>query len=122
MTENEENAFCLDIFYTILNAKFSKVEDQILADFYSFGDKYYGKYYKDFGMSSIPVAKDLHSLGFILTYSSIFPDKNKDLESYMQAIFYQEEEEFKAKYANYPIILQKYDILKRIIEEQGFKF
>ena len=67
----------------------------------------------------------INSLGFIgdaYSLMMMFPASSLDLSTYLQAIFYNTEENFKAMYAAYPVILEKYDALKGIIEELGFKF
>lgn len=67
----------------------------------------------------------INSLGFLGDAYSLFfmfPTTATDLSTYLQAIFYDTKEKFKAMYAAYPVILEKYDALKGIIEELGFKF
>ena len=98
-----------------------------LEDFYAYGTPYYSQMLSNWGISTFPTAEELqyiNSLGFLndeLLFV-LFPSKSRDLENYLKAIFYDTEDNFKAMYAAYPVILEKYDILKEIIEELGFKF
>ena len=87
-----------------------------------------GSMARDFGISDFPTMDEvayINSLGFLGDAYSLFfmfPTTTTDLSTYLQAIFYDTEENFKAMYAAYPVILEKYDALKGIIEELGFKF
>ncbi|MDH5826278.1 hypothetical protein [Sphingobacterium faecium] len=57
--------------------------------------------------------------GFLLSYGAI-PNRTKDFESYVKLIFNSTEAEVTAKYKNYPIVLQKYRLLKTIFVKQGY--
>lgn len=48
-----------------------------------------------------------------------FPSKNNDLKSFMDVIFNQSEDEFMEEWSEYPVIVQKYEILKECIENLG---
>ena len=51
-----------------------------------------------------------------------FKAKNYDLEDYTNALFDKPEEDFMNENANYPIVIKKYQILKKIIEDLGVIF
>ena len=51
-----------------------------------------------------------------------FKAKNYDLEDYTNALFDRPEEDFMNENANYPIVIKKYQILKKIIEDLGVIF
>lgn len=46
--------------------------------------------------------------------------KAEDLEDFVTAFFQYEEQEFKDKYADYPLVLEKYEIIKELMEELGY--
>lgn len=107
---------------------FSKLEDLVdepqLEAFTTFSQDYYRQYFRDIdGLKDLPFVTqaDLYPYGFLSKNWSSCPDRADDLESYVEAMFEMEEEEFKETY-DYPIIHQKYDALKKIITEFGFKF
>ena len=56
------------------------------------------------------------------TYIVNFKAKNYDLEDYTNALFDKPEEDFMNENANYPIVIKKYQILKKIIEDLGVIF
>lgn len=125
-TEDEIQSKCNDIFYSLVYSKMT-LKTTALEDFYAYGTPYYSQMLSNWGISTFPTAEELqymNSLGFLndeLLFL-LFPSKSRDLENYLKAIFYDTEDNFKAMYAAYPVILEKYDILKEIIEELGFKF
>lgn len=57
--------------------------------------------------------------GFFMLHGSI-PSREKDLESYVSLVFSRTDEEVVAQYAAYPIVIQKYRLLKTIFEEEGY--
>ena len=125
--ESEVQTMCNDIFYALVYSKL-EYETAALEDFYTYSAEYYGLYFSDFGISDFPTMDEvayINSLGFLGDAYSLFfmfPTTATDLSTYLQAIFYDTKENFKAMYAAYPVILEKYDALKGIIEELGFKF
>jgi len=54
-----------------------------------------------------------------LLYGSI-PSREKDLESYVKLVFTSTDEEVNAQYAQYPVVMQKYRLLKTIFTEEGY--
>ena len=49
------------------------------------------------------------------------PEKSRDLDSYLRAVFSNTPANFKAQYANYPPVLQKFDVLRSILTGMKFK-
>lgn len=130
-TDSARQDMCNDIFSNlIINALDN--ETITLENFYAYGMEYYGGYFMDYGLGGdyglfltqeeVEYVNSLGFLGDINTLMMSFPTSDTDLNNYVQAIIYDTEDNFKATYAAYPIILEKYDILKEVIEESGFKF
>ena len=46
--------------------------------------------------------------------------KAEDLEDFVTAFFQYDEQEFKDKYVDYPLVLEKYEIIKELMKELGY--
>ena len=121
-SDEEQEAFCLGILHSIISNNIESLEESAFEEFYSFCSEYYGADYADFGMSDYPENEELYELGFILTYMWYFPYEYNDLESFVDAVFEMSETEFTEMYGDYPIIMQKYEIIKQIISDMGYVF
>lgn len=126
-TEEEQKAFCQAMFLSIATSKISGLSTSELSEFYAFCEDYYGYDYDECdlpaGMDADNITQeDLYTLGFLNKVSYYFSYATSDRDSYVKAIFNTGEEEFRATYAAYPVILLKYDIMKQIIRDMGFKF
>lgn len=122
MEDAGKKAFSTNIFRNIVSKKINQLDKSLLAEFYSFCDSYYGKQYSNFGIPNNPAFEVVYALGFLDKRSSYFVYKDTDQTNYIDAIFNNDEQEFKQQYADYPIILQKYDLLKKVISNMGFIF
>lgn len=62
--------------------------------------------------------------GFIYvdTYFGWFPSSSTDRTYYIKAVFNTPEEEFMEEYKDYPLVLSKYALMKKIINDMGFIF
>lgn len=120
--EEDIETFCWEIFKGIISSKIDKMKTTALDPFYIFSSRYYGVDYEDFNLPSRPKVEELYEYGFIKKSSWNFPYKDSDMEAFINAIFDEDEEEFRKKHQENTIILQKYDTLKGIIEDMGFKF
>lgn len=49
-----------------------------------------------------------------------FPDQTDDMEDYLEALIYMSETEFEELYGDYPVVMQKYRILRQLVEDMGF--
>lgn len=64
-----------------------------------------------------------HECGFIWFNSSgSIRLERYDLQDYITAVFYTDEEEFMETYKDYPLVQERYNILKKIILDLGFIF
>lgn len=121
--DDELKEFFADIFYDMIYNKLETMNDEVLETFYVFGAEFYDEYYMDCGFDEKPSLEELLKLGFLGGLRSFFYDKYDDMESYLEALFYWEEDSsFEEYYVEYPVVIQKYEILKKIIEDLGYKF
>lgn len=60
------------------------------------------------------------AFGILALNSSWMPSKDADLDSYMAAVFTYSEEEFKGLYTEFPFVIERFRILKGILEAAGF--
>lgn len=51
-----------------------------------------------------------------------FPYESTDLRLFLDHVFYDDEEEFMEKWGDYPLIIQKYNLMKNCIEDLGVDF
>ncbi|HBL32842.1 MAG TPA: hypothetical protein DDZ96_03355 [Porphyromonadaceae bacterium] len=133
MTDEEQTAYRNQILKTIVAGKISKLDPSIFDSFYSFCSQYYSTFKMDSGNSHevedfIKIHPTMMDLGFLSAYAYgnpygfymyNFKAKSYDLEDYTNAVFEYSEEEFTNLYGQYPIVMQKYAILKQIIADLG---
>lgn len=99
----------------------------VLKDFYAPGDAYYGKQETgdfidedDFiTQTGILAFEALQGVGndFLTFYVE---SKTADLKIYLDNLLLGQEEEFLTEYAEYPIVLEKFRLLKKIVIDLGF--
>ena len=58
--------------------------------------------------------------GILVLNSYWMPSKEADLDSYMAAVFTYSLEEFKGLYTGFPFVIERFRLLKNILEEAGF--
>ena len=123
MEEEELKERCIDIFYNIVDSK-TNYYDEELNDFMALGNNLHGETLESAGLSDDPTNEEIYALGFLTwsTWYREFPSRSSDFTSFLKAVFYQKEEDFKARYASYPLILQKYDIMKEVVKQKGYIF
>lgn len=128
MTEAEKVDYCTNLIYGMVLDRLTGLDndDTTLDEFNSYCEDLYYEYFEDVELPSgmdpyNMTAEDMYTLGFLEDdpYYS-FPNDEEDMAAYLEAIFFQDEEEFKATYADYSIVIEKYDILKDIILEMGY--
>jgi len=101
----------LDEFYALAGAEHGEYLDEIFDDW----------------DPDNPDVEAVYNLGFFgYTQSSWFGDnlfyEARDLSDYKDAIFNQTEAEFMAQWGDYPLIVQRYNVLKQIIVDMGVNF
>ena len=122
--ENDVNSFCQSLLTSFVMSKVNRLEEDVFSDFFSFSSQYYSKMFSKFDIPTAPSIEVLYPLGFIgnLFSSYSFPSQNEDLEAYIEAIFVLGEQEFTNRYGTYSIIMNKYNELKQILSDIGYKF
>ena len=107
------------------------VNNQDLTEFYSYGKEYYEqKYFTDEFFSEEEVWERTGVLSFYLNVEDLgggdiisdleIYSQASDLKEYINEILTKPEEEFKAEYEGFDIVLKKYDMLRKMILEGGF--
>lgn len=131
MDDAELAVYQRSLLKAIVNTKMATVDESVFEEFYSFCLAYYGTYGMDteeafYLKEHYPTLKDL---GFLSAYAYMdnpsfnafynFKAKEYDLSDYIDAIFSSTKEEFLAENADYPIVIEKYNILREIIADLG---
>lgn len=141
MDEQEMTLYQRSLLKAIVNNKMATVDESVFAEFYSFCLPYYGTFgysyddpdlegtnseMADYLQANYPTLKDLGLLsayGYMdnASFKAFFNFKAKeyDLSDYIDAIFSSTKEEFLAENADYPIVIEKYNILRGIIADLG---
>ena len=119
MLENEGEAFAKRILNRLIRDYYLTAEK--LQEFYAPGNNYYGKYIYDFWSEE----DFLRATGILAYYYDGWEEfevygSESDLVKYLEFILDGSEEDFKAEYADYPLVLKKYDMLKQLLVEGGF--
>lgn len=96
---------------------------EAFTEFYSFSEAYYGRDYVSFGFEGKPSTHELRNIGFLSSTSAgSFPSATTDLYSYSQLVIQNTEEQLAKTYANYPIVLQKAAVVRKVLTELGYVF
>lgn len=103
--------------------------DPLLDEFYAISNEYYDsspyeafpdwEYEQDITL--------VYKIGFLTYYPDSwgdiewdsFPYDSTDFRLFKDAIFNESETDFREKWADYPLIIQKYELLKKVIESLG---
>ena len=123
MNDDEKRAFCGNYFSTLINDKLDKDYTLDLSDFYSYSDKYYGEYKEDLDIEEEINDEQAREFGFLRDpyyYSYMFSDRDRQM--YIKEMVSMSEDEFYEEYGEYPAVMAKYNILKNVLINYGFKF
>ncbi|MDE7073981.1 MAG: hypothetical protein K2O69_02855 [Odoribacter sp.] len=136
MTEEEQNAYKMSLLKSMVANKITAADETLFEEFYSFCAPYYGTFKMgeeaDVFTDQYPTLMDIGLLeGGAWAYGKNpygsgplcnFKGKEYDLQNYIDTLFDMPESEFRETYAQYPIVLKKYDILKKIVSDMGVIF
>ena len=112
MSEADRYQYERQILGGILVKTHSHLDESVFEDFFAVCADLYGEYHD--------YTNTVMELGFLDGYSMFYYyEKEYDLAGYIKEIFDLSEEDFEEQYADYPIVLEKKDILVRILEEIG---
>ena len=98
-----------------------------LQEFYAPGKNYYGKDFYDYQYDFWSEEDFIMATGILSFYYDGYEyfevySMDSDLDIYLTAILEGSEEDFKAEYGDYPLVIKKYDMLKQLLIEGGFNF
>ena len=125
-TDASKKKICQEIFKQIIDTKIDLLDAGVMDEYYTFCSPYYSQRLSNFGLPNAPTIEQALPYGFIQPYNgymgSYFMSKSTELSQFLTAFFANSESEFKTKYEDYPILLQKYDVMKKITTDMGFTF
>lgn len=111
------------LFIKIVADKISKLSSSVLNSFYSYCDKYYGEYKDDLGYDLGYNDELARSLGYWQDWNKyFFPSKENDLKMFESAICNYTTAQVEKDYADYPLVIEKFKILKALAVNMGIKF
>lgn len=129
--ESSKEALGQNVLSTVLSSVLSSSKnDDKLQTFYAISESLYDSSYPVPDYTQEGNLQYLNAHGFIILkwlipnvwpYYGMYPSKSDDLKSYINLIFNSTEAEVKEKYADCPIVLQKYTLLKELLKEVGYK-
>lgn len=132
MTDAKKKTTRNTILQAIVVNAINSLDQSLFTKFYSYCDQYYSTYAMyDKAEAFIALHPTMYDLGFLSAYSYgkpygfyiyNFKAKSYDLQDYTSALFAMTESEFMAKYGQYPIVVEKYKILRKIVEGLGVVF
>ena len=110
----------------ILNAIVGQLavnQSAAFSEFYKFSADYYSSDYSRHGYTGTPSTPELYKLGFLgSTAISSFPSMTTDLSTYALLVIQYTDEQLASQYANYPLVLQKAAIVRRVLISLGYVF
>lgn len=116
LNENEQKALASDLLKNIIIAQIDKIPAEKFEKFYNYSNEYYDIY-------SWNVPEPYTSVGLLMTYVYVwgapFNSAEYDLKAYIEEVFAMSEEEFRAKYAEYPICIEKMEELIKVLGSYG---
>lgn len=118
MTTEEQSELANSLVRELLVSRISVIPDEAWTDFYEYSEDYYD-------INSYNVPTPIQSVGFLETYyydfGVAYNTHEYDLQAYVQEIFNQTEEEFRAAYAAYPIVISKMEEVVRVLQSYGVR-
>lgn len=116
LDENARKVLASDLLKNIIIAQIDKIPAEKFEKFYNYSNEYYDIY-------SWNVPYPYQSVGLLMTYAYewgiSFNSAEYDLKAYIEEVFAMSEEEFRAKYAEYPICIEKMEELIKVLESYG---
>jgi len=116
LNENERKALASDLLKNIIIAQIDKIPVAKFEKFYNYSNEYY-----DIFSWNIP--DPYPSVGLLMTYAYewgiSFNSAEYDLKAYIEEVFAMGEEEFRTKYTEYPICIEKMEELIKVLGSYG---
>lgn len=110
----------------IIVGEMVKSHTDAFADFYAVSADYYSLQPTDVNSSGTLAAADYYRYGFLGKGSGSFlttlTNRESDMSAYASAVMQNTEETLKTRYADYPLVLQKFDIMRKTLTGLGYVF
>jgi len=125
MYDDPEGYFS-DMLANIVVDKFERQASAVTDPFYAYGKTLYGNDLKDHDIDATEENVEWQ-YGFLEKFESFwsatdyyFPDRQRDLQGWVDVVLTMSRDDFVAKYGSQQIMVNKFDTLKSIIEQMGF--
>ena len=116
LNENERKSLASDLLKNLIIAQIDKIPAAEFEKFYNYSNEYYDIYPWN-------VPNPYQSVGLLMTYADdwlvTFNTAKYDLRAYIEEVFAMSEEEFRTKYAEYPICIEKMEELIKVLGSYG---
>lgn len=111
------NAEWTTSFYAFYEGLYGLIDGDLDYDYWEEAEGWnYNPDAREFGFLSGEITWDDYYESYLLTS----PIKDQDLADYVNVLIAGDEEEFLNENEEFPIVIEKYGIMKRIVEEMGF--
>lgn len=107
----------------VIVSKLATDNSSMFSDFYAFGQSYYGRWTGVYDENEVDSACRAH--GFISHNYQVqtwYPSQSTDLGSYTTLVLTSSDERIRQLYGDNPIILQKVQIVREVLEQLGYIF
>ncbi len=119
-TDKQKKTYANSILNIII-AQMANNYSEYFTGFYSYSSAYYGVYWTYYGTDRETTLAKLGFIG-IGTYTISTPSQEDDLEQYSLATLQYTPEEWEKKYADYPVVIKKYNLVRSVLTELGFVY
>ena len=131
MTDEEKSSLAADILASTMASKVSAQTSDVLSEFTSISASLYGTYVDSshYAWDEEGNLLNMYSAGFVtghyydiwLLYNS-YPSQDEDVRSFVRLVLTSTEAEVNETFSAYPTIINKYNIMKKIILNLGYIF
>ena len=112
LSDIQKERLSLDITCALVVSRLSLIPEEEFSTFYSYSESYYGQY-------SWNIPTPVQSVGFLEGYSDY--DRSTDKSAFIEKVFELTEEEFRATYGAYDLVIAKMEEIVKILNEYGVK-
>ena len=123
---NDPEGYFSDMLANIVVDKFERQASALTDPFYAYGKTLYDGDLNDHGIDATEENVEWR-YGFLEKFESFwsateyyFPDRQRDLQDWVDVVLTMSRDDFVAKYGSQQIMVNKYDTLKGIIMQMGF--
>lgn len=115
--------FWRNLAYSLVDPKMKAQSSDFFAEFYAFSTDYVDQNKSTFGHDNVRNDSIANSYGFLADYyTRYYPSRIYDRNQYIQAVITFSEEDFVWMYGDFPLVMAKYECMKRLIESIGYIF